>query len=276
MKQLKNRTESTNMKSSISKPWRSQTPMVINSLEAAKAAFPIFGGTGEDEGTGGEGGATTTTTSGTSTTTGTGTAKPPETMTPEQIADLFNKVTELTTQVGSLKTENDAHRAEKEKADRAKLSREESLGKDLDTANQTIQQMDAVIQSLAIQNAIQNNTAGEGGAKIDFYDAAQVVRELDSKGFELVVDLENGSATIKNINNELARVAKEKYWMVKTNAVEQNQQTRTTTPPRPTGTGTPPAAPKPSEKKGDRRAELEQKWPIIAHGRAKMPALPKR
>ena len=227
MKQLKTRTESDKMKSSTFKPYQPQIPMTINSLEAAKAAFPIFGGTGPvtTETTTTETGTTTT---GPSTTTET----KPETMTPEQISELLAKVTDLTSQVTSLKTENDSHKAEKEKEERAKLGREEALGKDLDAAQQTIQQMDTVIQNLAIINAIQNNTAGENGAKLDFYDAVQVVRELDPKGFELVVDLQNGEATVKNINSELARIAKDKYWMVKTNAVEQTQQHRTTTPLR--------------------------------------------
>lgn len=268
MKQLKNRTESDKMKSSTFKPYQPQIPMTINSLEAAKAAFPIFGGTGPitTETTTTETGTTTT---GPSTTTET----KPETMTPEQVAELLAKVTDLTSQVTSLKTENDSYKAEKEKEERAKLGREEALNKDLDTAQQTIQQMDTVIQNLAIVNAIQNNTAGENGAKLDFYDAIQVVRELDPKGFELVVDLQNGEATVKNINSELARIAKEKYWMVKTNAVEQTQQQRTTTPPRQTGTGTPPANPSKNNDKATRRSELESKWPIIAHGRAKMPSL---
>ena len=270
MKQLKNRTESVKMKSSTFKPYQPQIPMTINSLEAAKAAFPIFGGTGPVTTE------TTTTETGT-TTTGTGTTttteQKPEAMTPEQISELLAKVTDLTSQVTSLKTENDSHKAEKEKEERAKLGREEVLTKDLDTAQQTIQQMDTVIQNLAIVYAIQNNTAGENGAKLDFYDAVQVVRELDPKGFELVVDLQNGEATVKNINSELARIAKEKYWMVKTNAVEQTQQQRTTTPPRQTGTGTPPANPSKNNDKATRRSELESKWPIIAHGRAKMPSL---
>ena len=271
MKQLKNRTESAKMKSSTFKPYQPQIPMTINSLEAAKAAFPIFGGTGPVTTDGPEGGAATTTTTGTGTTTTT--EQKPEAMTPEQISELLAKVTDLTSQVTSLKTENDSHKAEKEKEERAKLGREEALGKDLDAAQQTIQQMDTVIQNLAIVNAIQNNTAGENGAKLDFYDAVQVVRELDPKGFELVVDLQNGEATVKNINSELARIAKEKYWMVKTNAVEQTQQQRTTTPPRQTGTGTPPANPPKNNDKATRRSELESKWPIIAHGRAKMPSL---
>lgn len=268
MKQLKNSTESDKMKSSTFKPYQPQIPMTINSLEAAKAAFPIFGGTGPitTETTTTETGTTTT---GPSTTTET----KPETMTPEQISELLAKVTDLTSQVTTLKTENDANKAEKEKEERAKLGREEALNKDLDTAQQTIQQMDTVIQNLAIVNAIQNNTAGENGAKLDFYDATQVVRELDPKGFELVVDLQNGEATVKNINSELSRIAKEKYWMVKTNAVEQTQQQRTTTPPRQTGTGTPPANPSKNNDKATRRSELESKWPIIAHGRAKMPSL---
>lgn len=267
-----NRTESSRMKLPTGKPYQPQIPMHINSIEAAKAALPFFGGAGEDD--------TTTTQTGTGTTTTTTetgkTETKPDAMTPEQISELLSKVTQLNTQVTDLTQKNKGYEEEKEKAARATLSKEEGLTKDLDKANQTIQQMDMVIQNLAIVNAIQNNTAGENGAKLDFYDASDVIRSLDASGFELQVDLEGGIAEVKNINAELQRIAKEKYWMVKTDAVEQTQQTRTTQPPRQTGTGAPPANQTKNDGKATRRAVLEEKWPVIAHGRAKMPTLTRK
>lgn len=272
MKQLSSRTE---MKAEPEKmPFQAKyLPVVRNAaLERALAAYPVFGGTSAEnsDSSSGESGTPSSTTSSNGETSSSGgeSTSTTEQMSPEKIQELVSKVTDLTSQVTTLSQENAGYKAEEEKNANAALSREEALAKDLDKSNQTIAQMDAVIKHLAIINAVTHNESG-----IQFHEPSGIVRELNEDGFELNIDLERGTASVKGIENELKRIANEKSWLVKAAVNDQQQQTRTTQKPPTRSSGTPPANPSQQNNAASRRAALEQRWPVINQGGAKLPKL---
>lgn len=241
--------------------------MVVNSIEAAKAALPIFGGTTP---------APPSTESPPATdhatepppapsasdpgTAGGDSADPGSPMTPEQVSELLKQVGDLTSQVSRLTNENNTYKSKEHDQQRAQQTREQQLEQDLTDAQQTIAKMDAVIRHTAIINAIQ------GMKDMEFYSARHVMSELNMDSFDLDVDLDNGSATVTGIEGDLKRIAKECPWMVardKTHVVTSPNGT-----PRVTrGSGAPPAPPGGVNDKATKRAELMSKYPVIAHGR---------
>lgn len=239
-----------------------QVPLLrLTTIEQAKAALPIFGGTNpepdeqqennsQQQGDGG------------------GDPKSPEQISPEDVQKLVSKVADLTSKVTTLQTENDGYRQEDDKKRREAQGREQTLTEDLDKAQQTIAQMDGVIKYVATVNAILNNESG-----ISFHDPSDIVSKLDFDAFDLDVDLENGKASVKGIENELKRIAKEKSWLVKTGSQEQSQEQQPPAPPK--SSGKPPAnnGGQGGNKAQQQRGAMEAKWPILAQGRVKMPKL---
>lgn len=230
--------------------------ILVNPLEAAKAAMPFFGGentevTTTDESTdAGDSTTTDTAVSGGDTPANTEVAQNPEAM-----ADLLKQLNDATKQIKELQGKTATYEKEKANAARAQQTREEQLATDLDEAQQTIAKMDAVIRHTAIINAIQ------GMKDYEFHSARHVMNELDANSFDVDVDLENGTATITGIDNEIKRVAKEMPWLVaqaKNNSMGKN--------PMPRSSGAPPANPNGDADKVSRRAELMKKFPVIAHG----------
>lgn len=236
----------------------------ISGLERAKATFPIFGGTSPAE--------TETppaapkeepaTPSSEEPHSGGDSAKPEpdvEGMSPQEIAELLKNVGELTNQVSKLTTENNTYKSKEQQAERAQQTREQQLEADLTEAQQTIAKMDAVIRHTAVVNAIQ------GAKDMEFHNARHVMNELVMDAFDLDVDLDNGTATVSGIEPELKRVAKEFPWLVS----KDKTQTPANAPthPRPRGSGTPPVGGG-SPDKVTKRADLINKYPVIAHGRA--------
>lgn len=256
--QRKPRTES---KTQVEK-MPTQAPLLrLTTIEQAKLALPIFGGTSPDPDN--EQQQNNQQQSG-----GGSDPKPAEQMSPDEIQKLVNSVTELTGKVTQLQTENDGYKQAEDKKKRESQSREDTLSQDLDKAQQTIAQMDGVIKYVATVNAILNNESG-----ISFHDPADIVSKLDFDAFELEVDLESNRAGVKGIENELKRVAKEKPWLVKTGSQEQSQEQQQPAPPK--SSGKPPAnnGGQGGNKGSQQRAAMETKWPILAQGRVKMPKL---
>lgn len=181
-------------------------------------------------------------------------------MTPQQITDLLKQVSDLTKNVNTLSKENETYKKKEADAVKATQSREEALESDLTEAQQTIAKMDSVIRHVALVNAIQSNK------DLEFHSAKHVLRELDPNAFELDVDLENGTATVTGIENDLKRIAKECSWLVKSNGAGNagNQGT----PPAPRrGSGNPPSGGSGTPDAASRRADLIKRYPIIGHGR---------
>ena len=178
-------------------------------------------------------------------------------LTPEQIQELVKRTEELTNTNKELlkktsKYENDAAEAEK-----AKLSREEALESDLQKATDTIVQLDTALKRQAVVNAI--NSFDE----LKFHDVDFIVHELDPAIMEdMIVDLENSTVTVKGIENDLRRIAKEKSWAVKqTAAGDQQKQQRQQRP-----SGAPPSGNNGGKSNSGRREELLARFPVIGHG----------
>lgn len=167
-----------------------------------------------------------------------------ETDTTQTVADLLKQVGELTKKVGTLSEENKGFKDKEEKATRASQTREQNLEKDLTDAQQTIEQMDAVIKHLALVNGIQ------GFKDAEWHSSRQVFAELKDDEYEIDIDLEKGTATVTGIENALKRVAKDCPWLVskdKTQNSNENQNSTTSRrpsggPPANPGTGTDPAS----------------------------------
>lgn len=240
-------------------------PPFCNTLEAALAAFPVFGGTSTEttESPSDAEQEPVTAASTKATQTGGDSAKPEvnvDGMTPEQISELLKQVTDLTTQVTTLTSENNTFKSKEQQATRAKQTREQQLEQDVVDLQQTVAKMDAVIKHTAVINAIQ------GAKDMEFHSARHVMNELNHDSFDLDVDLENGTATVSGIEAELKRVAKECPWLV---SKDKTRAPAGTTPPRqPRGSGSPPAPPGGANDRQTKRSDLINKYPVIAHGRA--------
>lgn len=233
--------------------------VAVNPLEAAKAAMPFFGGEDKEETTSESAGTEDTTSTDTAVSDSTSTDGTPDlTQNPEAMADLLKQLNDATKQIKELQNKTASYEKEKSQAARAQQTREEQLETDLQEAQQTIAKMDAVIRHTALVNAIQ------GMKDYEFHSARHVLNELDPNSFEIDVDLENGTATITGVENEIKRVAKEMPWLVA--QAKTGNITNKTTIPR--GSGAPPANPNGDAAKVARRTELMKKFPVIAHGRA--------
>lgn len=235
--------------------------VVVNPLEAAKSALPIFGGESEEVTEAADESNGTENTTGTTDSDATGDSDSNEDLTknPEAMADLLKQLNDATRQIKELQGKTASYEKEKANAARAQQTREEQLEQDLNDAQQTIAKMDAVIRHTAMINAIQ------GMKDYEFHSARHVLNELDPNSFDIDVDLENGTATISGIENEIKRVAKEMPWLV---AQAKSSNATGSKSPLPRSSGAPPSNPNGDAAKVARRTELMKKFPVIAHGRA--------
>lgn len=174
---------------------------------------------------------------------------------PEAMADLLKQLNDASKTIKELQNKTASYEKEKANANRAQQTREQQLEGDLTEAQKIIEKMDSVIRHTAIINAIQ------GIKDYQFHSARHVLNELDPNSFDVDVDLENGTATISGIENEIKRVAKEMPWLV---AQEKNSVGGRNSIPR--SSGAPPANPNGDAAKVSRRAELMKKFPVISHG----------
>lgn len=229
------------------------------SAAAVMTAFPLYGGTSpvtEDK---------TVTPDAATAESSTSTPDTPavpddsEEMTPEKVTALLKQVSDLTGKIATLTKENEGFKTKETQAQRQQQTREQQLEADLQERDKVIAKMDAVIRHTAVINAIQ------GTKDVEWHSARHVMNELDPNSFELDVDLENGTATVTGIESELKRVAKECHWLVS----KDKTQTPSGGSQRPAarGSGTPPPAPNGANTKQTARAELINRFPVIAHGR---------
>lgn len=242
-------------------------------LQMAKAALPIFGGTGP-AGESGQGEGTTdkkeekpvekkTTTVvekpvDTSKTTDDGDKTDVSSMTPEQISDLLANVSDLTAKVTAVTKENETYKSKEEESRRAKQDTVDNLTEDLNNAQKIIDQQDQVIKRLAVVNAIQGNK------DLQFHNVNDAISRLGDADYELSVDLENGTATVKGLEAKLKEIAKnEDYLVVKPTLEQNNLQSNGVR----RSSGNPPATNgNVNQTKAARRSELEAKWPVIGRG----------
>jgi hypothetical protein len=260
-------------------PFQLKLPQVsqfaaISGIERAKMALPIFGGTTPTEtkstesSSGGSGEPSSTTSENGETSSAGGDSGKPKEMSPEEIASLLEQLSDTQNKLTEATKKITAADAEKQKQERAQMGKEEALTADLEQAQQTIIKMDAALKNQAIINAINSFR------DIEFHDINFVLRELQSSASDVFenmdVDLENGTVTVKGVENHLRRIAKEKDWAVKKNAAgASTQQQNGNQPPAPPAgsSGAPPANPTTNQDKAARRKSLADKFPVIAHGR---------
>lgn len=178
---------------------------------------------------------------------------------PEAIADLLKQLNDATKTIKELQGKTETYEKERAQTIRAQQTREEQLAQDLNEAQQTIAQMDSVIRHTALINAIQ------GMKDYQFHSARHVLNELDPNAFDIDVDLQNGTAIVTNIENEIKRVAKEMPWLV---AQAKNESGNKNSVPR--SSGAPPANPNGDADKVARREALMKKFPVIAQGRTRI------
>lgn len=265
MPQLKSRTEGKKMQTSL------QVPRIESAkAELAKRALPFFGGTAPEVPAEGATKTEEPADKKTETPGGNGSADPKtEPLTPEAIAALVAKNVELDNALKEKDSKLEAYtKAEQEAAD-AKLSKEDKAQKDLAERDQTIQQMDKVIRTLAVENAIAQSK------DLKFHSTKHVINELDPTEYEIDVDLKTGVATVSNLDKALVRISEANPWMV-VDAAKDNPGNGSATK---TGNQNPGGAkrgsgnpPNPGNSRSSdatqRRSELIKKFPVLA-GRAK-------
>ena len=183
-----------------------------------------------------------------------------EEVTPDNTQELLKQVSDLTGKLQALTKENEDYKSKEQQATRAQQSREETLEQDLTEAQQTIEKMDQIIRYTAIINAVQSNP------DLEFHSSKHVMRELNPEAFELDVDLENGTATVTGIQDELKRIARECDWLVKKNGRTEASNT-SGAKPKVKASGSPPAPPGANGSKTNRRNELGKRFPVIMHNR---------
>lgn len=279
MKQRDPRQESNPMTEKM--PFQLKLPQVsqfaaISGIERAKLALPIFGGTSPTEtkstesSSGASGEPSSNSQENGETSSAGGDSGKPKEMSPEEIASLLEQLSDTQNKLTEATKKITAADAEKQKQERAQMGKEEALTADLEQATQTIIKMDAALKNQAIINAINSFR------DIEFHDTMFVMRELQSSAPDIFenmdVDLDNGTVTVKGVENHLRRIAKEKDWAVKKNSTgaagDQNGNGGGQNPPAPPrGSGAPPANPTTNQDKAARRKSLADKFPVISHGR---------
>lgn len=271
MPQRKPRTESNKM-TMLNATLPTISRIELAKSEIAKRALPFFGGEDPDDDTTSTGEQNNNTTQQQNNSPGgdgnAGTATPE--LTPEQIAELVAKNLELDKQVKDQGKKLEVYtKAEQEEADK-KLTAEQKAQKDIQERDQTIQQMDKVIRTLAVENAIAQSK------DLKFHSAKHVINELDPSEYEIDVDLKTGQATISNLDKALKRIAEANPWMVVNAANDNpgngNQQRRNNQNPggAPRGSGNPPnPGNSRSSDATQRRADLIKKFPVLAARGAK-------
>lgn len=256
MKQLNVRTESKEMRPPVIK---------VNSIEAAKAALPFFGGTPDDPET-----ETTTEEPETTTTTDSSAAtggQPGAELTPEQIAAIVAKNVELEKTAKEANTKLEGYTQKEKEAEKAKLGEVERRDQEIAERDQTIAQLDKVIREQAVVNAINNVK------DIRFHSAKHVIAELDPAEYDIDVDLKAGTATVTGLEKALKAIAEKNPWMVDSGQAQQqnpgngNAGARQNPNPggKPRGSGNPPT---PGNSRNATAAQsreaLIKKFPVLA------------
>jgi hypothetical protein len=277
----KPRNEGHTVPSNFNPPWMKRskdqsTLFQIDVEDIAKRILPIFGGTGptggasQENNQGNENNNSGSGSENSGTTTSGGDQK--QGLTAEEAADLLEQVKTLTTSGENLQKELQGYKDKEDKAKRESMGREEALNADLEAAQETIVKMDNALKHQAIINAINSFK------DIEFHDPNFAAGKLGAEILEgMEVDLDAGTVTVKGVENDLRRIAKEYDWAVKKRSANndqnngsgnQNGATRNSQNGSPIrNSGAPPANPGSAGDKATRRKALAERFPVIAHGR---------
>ena len=126
-------------------------------------------------------------------------------------ADLRRRLKEESTRTKSLETERDSFKTKVDEAERAQRSKEENLENDLANARKENEDLRAINDHLAVTNAILMDSA------YNWHDVSLVSRELN---YDVVKVSSDGK--VEGLKKELQRLAKDKAFLLKAPAQQQN------------------------------------------------------
>lgn len=179
---------------------------------------------------------------------------------PVKLQQLLDQVSKQSADLANITKERDTLTQEKDKAARAQLTKEENLQKDLENAQIQNEALHQVVTEMAKQNAFLT-----ASGDIQWNSIKQAMAELDENNYTVEVDLENRTANVANMEQEVKRIAKDSPWLVKSaaNPDEQNNGNGRG-PGRPPGTGTPPKPPSQAQQgKQQRRDGMMNRFPVL-------------
>ena len=177
---------------------------------------------------------------------------------PNALSQLLSQVQALTTKLGEVTTDRDSLKTKQDAQTRAQQTKEEQLQTDLDNERLKNQKLFNILKAKVVENAIgaQNN--------FEWHSVKQVMAELNNDAFEVDIDEEALTGTVKGIESEIKRIAQQCPWLVsKDKSKTPDNQQR---PQRPSGG--PVSPPTSGDAKLSKREALIKKYPVIVQGKA--------
>ena len=179
---------------------------------------------------------------------------------PNALSQLLSQVQALTTKLGEVTTDRDSLKTKQDQAARAQQTKEEQIQTDLDNERLKTQKLFNILKAKIVENAI------GAQSNYEWHSVKQVMAELNADAFEVDIDEEQLTGTVKGIESEIKRVATQCPWLVskdKSKTPDNNNQQR---PQRPSGG--PVAPPTSGDAKLSKREALIKKYPVIVQGKA--------
>lgn len=146
----------------------------------------------------------------------------------------------------------------KQQAEEAKLSDEEKTNKRLKELEESDSKKSAALQKLVVKNAFLSSN------DVVWHDPATALSLLDTSGFEIVSD-EDGVPSVKDekaFAAAIAKLAKDKPFLVKTSASDEEEEEKGPREWKGSKTGSVPAAPAKSKEQAQ-RDRLLKKFPAL-------------
>jgi hypothetical protein len=176
------------------------------------------------------------------------------------LTQLLSQVQALTTKLGEVTTERDGYKTKEESTRRAQQTKEEQLQTDLDKANARNEKLFNILRQKVVENAI------GAQSNYEWHSIKQVMAELNGEAFEVDIDEDALTGTVKGIESEIKRIATQCPWLVSKDKSKPSGDGQTPRPQRPSGG--PVAPPTSADAKLSKRAALIKKYPVIVQGKA--------
>jgi hypothetical protein len=179
---------------------------------------------------------------------------------PNALTQLLSQVQALTTKLGEVTTERDGYKTKEESTRRAQQTKEEQLQTDLDKANLRNEKLFNILKQKVVENAI------GAQSNYEWHSIKQVMAELNGEAFEVDIDEEALTGTVKGIESEIKRIATQCPWLVsKDKSKPSGGDDGKPRPQRPSGS--PVAPPTSGDAKLSKREALIKKYPVIVQGK---------
>lgn len=179
---------------------------------------------------------------------------------PNALTQLLSQVQALTTKLGEVTTERDGYKTKEESTRRAQQTKEEQLQTDLDKANLRNEKLFNILRQKVVENAI------GAQSNYEWHSVKQVMAELNAEAFEVDIDEEALTGTVKGIESEIKRIATQCPWLVsKDKSKPAGGDDGKPRPQRPSGS--PVAPPTSGDAKLSKREALIKKYPVIVQGK---------